>query len=206
MGMAASQASPSPASRRGFEALLAPLLGSAYGLARTLTHNAAEADDLLQEAALQAFCGFHSFTQGTNFKAWFYRILTNRHYYRHRQTKRRPATVELEDSPDLYLYARTAEVGLHAASEDPAALLMSKMTRKQVLAAVTELPEDFRLVVTLYLLEDTPYAEIAEVAGCPMGTVRSRLHRGRKMLQKKLWRVAQEAGVVGDPTVREERT
>ena len=203
MASPTQSARPSAASRKEFESLLAPLLGRAFGLARSLTRTAAEAEDLLQETALSAYCGFHTFTPGTNFKAWFYRILTHRHYYRHRQDKRRPATVELEDSPDLYLYARTAEAGLHAVSDDPAALLMSKMTCEQVRAAVAELPEEFGVVVSLHFLEEMRYQEIAEVVGCPVGTVRSRLHRGRKMLQKKLWRTAQREGIVSGLTAEE---
>lgn len=196
MPTATSQADPSPLGRTNFEELLEPLLSSAYGLARTLTDDPAEADDLLQEAALQAFRGFRSFALGTNFKAWFYRILINRHYYRHRQRQRQPPTVELEDSPDLYLFVRTAEIGLHSASQDPASLLMSKLTREQILVAMAGLPEEFRVVNALYFLEEMRYEEVASVVGCPVGTIRSRLHRGRKMLQKKLWRIAREAGVL----------
>lgn len=197
---ATSPASWSPQSRTTFESLLSPLLTPAYRLACSLTRDGAEADDLLQDAALQAYRGFHSFTPGTNFKAWFYRILTHRHFYRHREARRRPVVTELEDSPDLYLYARTAEAGLHAASDDPAALLMSKMTAEQIRAAIAELPDEFRVVVSLHFVEEMAYQDIAEVVGCPVGTVRSRLHRGRKMLQKKLWRIAQEAGIVGELT------
>lgn len=183
-----------------FEALLAGILPGAYGVARSLTGNPADAEDLLQEAALLAFRAFASFTPGTDFKAWFYRILTNRHYERFRRSARRPATVALDEAPDLYLYQRTAEAGLHARCDDPATLVMSKMTTDQVLAAIAALPDDYRGVATLYFVEDMTYQEMAEVLGCPAGTVRSRLHRGRKLLQQKLWALAVASGIIGELT------
>lgn len=183
-----------------FEVLLVRILPGAYGVARSLTGNAADAEDLLQEAALLAFRAFASFAPGTDFKAWFYRILTNRHYERFRRSARRPATVALDEAPDLYLYQRTAEAGLHARCDDPATLVMSKMTTDQVLAAIAALPDDYRGVATLYFVEDMTYQEMAEVLGCPAGTVRSRLHRGRKLLQQKLWALAEASGIIGELT------
>lgn len=179
-----------------FETLLEPLLPRAYGYARHLVGERSAAEDLLQEAALAAFRGFRSFHPGSNFKAWFFRILTHCFYARHRRQKRLPATVDLEDAPDLFLFQRTAELGLHGGDQDPARLLLAKMTRRQILAAFTALPAEFRAVASLYFVDDLKYDEIAEVLGLPLGTVRSRLHRGRKMLQKQLWSVASEAGVV----------
>lgn len=189
--------------RAELESLLEAVLPSAYGLARQLTRNTTEAEDLLQEAALQAYRGLATFTPGTSFKAWFFRILTNRHYYRYREARRRPVTVEIDDSPDLYLFARTAESGLHALSEDPARLLMSKMTEEQIRNAMAELPEEHRVVVALFFLEEMRYHEIGEIVGCPVGTVRSRLHRGRKMLQKRLWHIARSEGIVDQLTPAE---
>lgn len=189
------------AAAASFESMLRPVLGPAYGFAVTLTGDRTEAEDLLQEAALLAFRALHTFQPGTSFKSWFYKILTNRHFERFRRARRRPSTVDLDDGEDLdlYLYRRTAEAGLHEESTDPARLLMGRLTAEQVLAAIAGLPEEFRAVASLHLVEEMEYQEIAELLGCPVGTVRSRLHRGRRMLQKALWQVAVSAGVVRPP-------
>lgn len=182
------------------EALLLPLLNSAYGTAMHLTRNRADAEDLVQEASLLACRGFGTFEQGTNFKAWFFRILTNCFYSKYRKRKREGTQLELEDSPELYLYCQTAAAGLHARTEDPATAVMSRLDSEQVGSAIDALPEEYRVVATLYFLQDFSYQEIAEVLAVPVGTVRSRLHRGRRMLQKALWTVAQERGIIGELT------
>ncbi len=191
----------SPADRQAtdanaFESLLEPQLESAYGMALKLTRHAADAEDLVQEAALLAFRGFHTFESGTNFKAWFFRILTNAFFGKKRKEKRRPQTVDLEDVEDLYMYQKTAELGLHDKSDDPAAMVISEMDVEQVTEAIDALPEEYRVVAVLYFLEDLSYQGIADVLDLPVGTVRSRLHRGRKMLQKMLWQIAEEAGII----------
>lgn len=181
-----------------FEALLAPVWKVAYSVAYRLTNNSSDAEDLIQEAALLAFRHFDSFEQGTNFKAWFLRILTNCFLTKTRARKRRPTTVNLDDLPDLYLYRQTADAGLHVQSEDPASLVMRHMKVEQVAAALHALPEEYRVVSSLYFMEDLSYQEIAECLSCPVGTVRSRLHRGRKMLQSMLWSIALDAGIVDE--------
>jgi RNA polymerase sigma-70 factor (ECF subfamily) len=105
-------------------------------------------------------------------------------------------TTDLDDTPDLYLYARSAETGFPTAGPDPAAQLFDKLGTERVVAAIERLPEEYRVVSTLYFMEDFSYQEISRVLECPVGTVRSRLHRGRKMLQKALWHVAQEDGLI----------
>jgi RNA polymerase sigma-70 factor, ECF subfamily len=179
-----------------FEDLFRPLLGMAYGTAVRLTRDRTEAEDLVQDAALLAFRAFHSFQPGTNFKAWFFRILTNAFYSRHRKNKHERNNLSTEDVPALYLYGKTAEAGLHAQEADPATAMMDRLDSEHVAAALDRLPTEYRVVATLYFIEDFSYQQIAEVVGCPVGTVRSRLHRGRRMLQKTLWRVAQERGIV----------
>jgi RNA polymerase sigma-70 factor, ECF subfamily len=179
-----------------FEALFRPILSMAYGTAVRLTRDRTEAEDLVQDAALLAFRAFGSFQPGTNFKAWFFRILTNAFYSRHRKTKHERANVSTEDLPALYLYARTAEMGLHSQEPDPAAALMDKFDIEHVSEALDALPEEYRVVASLYFIDDLSYQQIADVVGCPVGTVRSRLHRGRRMLQKSLWRIAEERGIV----------
>ena len=182
----------------GFQPLLLAVLSPAFGYALRLTRNRADAEDLVQDASLLAFKAAHTFAPGTNFKAWFFQILTRCFYARHRQQKRRPATVDLEDTPDLYLYSRSAANGLPWLGDDPAGRLLERLGTERVSEAVAQLPEEYGVVCTLYFMEDFAYHEIAAVLGIPVGTVRSRLHRGRKMLQKVLWQVAEEAGIVGE--------
>ena len=179
-----------------FESLLMPILDRAYALAVGLAHDRTAAEDLVQEASLLAFRSFHTFQRGTNFRAWFFKILTNAFYSSHRRAKREAPTVELDEAAELYLYGRTAEAGLHGSSDDPAAALMAKLDAEQVLQALAALPEEFRVVCTLYFIEDYSYEQIAQTLGVPIGTVRSRLHRGRKMLQKRLWQIAVDEGIV----------
>ena len=179
-----------------FEPLFTAVAGTAFGIAVRLTRNQADAEDLVQEAALLAFRAFASFEPGTNFRAWFFKILTNCYFSRRRREKSRPVTSDLDDTPDLYLYARSAEAGFPTQGPDPAAQLLDRLGTERVLAAIDRLPEEYRVVSTLYFMEDLSYEEIAQVLGCPIGTVRSRLHRGRKMLQKALWQVAEESGII----------
>lgn len=181
--------------RQTFEQLLTPLLRPAYGTAYHLTRNAADAEDMVQEAALHAFRGFASFEPGSNFRAWFFRILINCIYSRHRKSRREGTAVELEDTPELYLYTQTAEAGLHALTQDPAAALMNRLDTEAVAEAIAALPDEYRAVATLYFMQDCSYQEIAEMLECPVGTVRSRLHRGRRLLQRALWRIAEERGI-----------
>ncbi len=179
-----------------FEALLETVLDGAFGAALRYTRNRTEAEDLVQEAALLAWRGFKSFDQGGNFKAWFFRILTNRFFSAYRTRKRQGTEIELDDAPELYLYCQTAALGLHGSTEDPAQRLMSRLATEQVEEAVAALPDEYRVVATLYFLQDFSYQEIADVVGVPVGTIRSRLHRGRRLLQKALWVIAEERGIV----------
>ena len=185
----------------GFEALLAPVLERAYGTALHLTRNAADAEDLVQEAVLRALRGFASFRPGTNFRAWFFRILTNAFYSKYRKHRREDADVALEDVPSVYVFRQSLAFGADFA-EDPVAATLGRLDSAQVSAALDELPEEFRVVATLYFLDDLRYDEIAAALEIPIGTVRSRLHRARRLLQKRLWHVALDHGLVPakDPT------
>jgi RNA polymerase sigma-70 factor, ECF subfamily len=183
------------AAARQFEQLLTPLLGAAYGTALHMTRNRDDAEDLVQEAAVRAFRSFHTFQEGTNFKAWLFRIITNLYLNKYRQKQREPEMVNLDDAPPLQLYSRTCEEGLQRRSADPATLVLRKIDTEQVAAAIGALPEEFRTVCALYFMEEFAYQEIAEMLDCPIGTVRSRLHRGRKALQRELWHIAQEQGI-----------
>jgi RNA polymerase sigma-70 factor (ECF subfamily) len=179
-------------------------MSSAYGVAMRFCHNQADAEDLVQEAAFLAYRGFNSFETGSNFKAWFLKILTNCYFSKRRREKSRPVTSDLDDTPDLYIYARAGQAGFPTQGPDPAAQLLDALGTERIAAAMSRLPEDYRVVSTLYFMEDLSYEEIAQALECPVGTVRSRLHRGRKMLQKALWQVAEEDGIVGGRVERSE--
>lgn len=181
-----------------FERLLTPLIDSAYATAYHLTRNRDNAEDLVQEATLQAFRAFHTFRQGSNFRAWFLKVLTNLFLQNCRKQRRQPEIAELEEATELYLYSQTRQAGLHALSSDPAGLVLHRLDAECVSAAVGQLPEEYRVVCTLYFSEELSYQEIAEIVDCPVGTVRSRLHRGRKILQRTLWKTALEAGIVAE--------
>ena len=195
LGMMTARPAAGQREAADFETLLAAVIDAAYGYAFRLSHNRSDAEDLVQEAALLAFRGFGSFEPGSNFKAWYFKILTNCYRSKYRRDRRRP-TVDLDDTPDLYLYARSGEVGFPTDGPDPAAALLDRLGTERVVAALDQLPEEYRIVSTLYFMQDFSYEEIARTLECPVGTVRSRLHRGRKILQKALWQVAEEAGIV----------
>ncbi|MEP6687285.1 MAG: sigma-70 family RNA polymerase sigma factor [Gemmatimonadales bacterium] len=182
-----------------FESLFAAVFPTAYGVAMRLSRNQADAEDLVQDAALLAHRAFGSFMPGTNFKAWFLKILTNCYYSSRRREKSRPVTSDLDDTPDLYLYARSGQAGFPVQGPDPAAQLLDALGTERIVQAIGRLPDEYRVVSTLFFMDDLSYEEIARMLECPVGTVRSRLHRGRKMLQKALWQIAQEDGIVGAP-------
>lgn len=179
-----------------FEHLLAGVLDQAYGTALRLTGTAADAEDLVQDTALLAHRGFQGFTAGSNFRAWFYRILLNRFYSNYRRQRRAGVSVDLDDTPELYLYQQAAASGL-TPDADAATALVDRLDSELVTRALDALPDEFRTVATLYFMQDLPYQEIADMLDVPIGTVRSRLHRARRMLQKALWEVASERGIVG---------
>lgn len=185
-----------------FESQLVAMLEPAYRLAYRLTSDAQDAEDLVQEAALRAFRFRHTFQPGTSFKAWFYRIVMNQFYTGTR--RRRPATSSLDslsDAHEILMFVRSAEAGLLRPDADPSATAVSRMAEDDVAGALASLPDEFRSVATLYFLDDLSYQEIAEILQVPIGTVRSRLHRARQMLQKQLWRVAEELGIVNAPAL-----
>ncbi len=195
---------PSLVPTESFESLFAGCAQTAYGVAMRLTRSQADAEDLVQDAAFLAHRAFASFTPGTNFRAWFLKILMNCYYSRRRREKSRPVTSDLDDTPDLYVYARSGEAGFPTQGSDPAAQLLDKLGTERIVAAINRLPEEYRIVSTLYFMEDLSYEEIARVLQCPIGTVRSRLHRGRKMLQKALWQIAEEDGIVRPPAPQDD--
>lgn len=181
---------------QAFETLLRPVFQTAYGVAVSLTHNRQDAEDLLQEAILRAYGVFDRFEKGTNFKAWILKILTTLFLNEYRKKKTQPVVNSLEDASDLYLYFQIQNANLPARCLDPLDLVLGRLEQERVAAAVASLPIDYRIVAALYFFEELSYQEIAEIVFRPIGTVRSRLHRARKMLQKGLWQMAVEQGIV----------
>lgn len=175
-----------------------------YSAALRMTRNPADAEDLLQETFLRAYRGYSGFTEGTNLRAWLYRILTNTYINSYRAKQRRPEQTELDEVEDLYLYRRlggleAAQLGRSAEDE-----LMDMFTEGDVRQALDDLPESFRMAVLLADVEGFSYKEIAEIMDVPIGTVMSRLHRGRKALQRSLHQFAVERGLADrDPVVIE---
>jgi RNA polymerase sigma-70 factor (ECF subfamily) len=178
-----------------FQAEALPLLPGMYSAAFRLTRNAADAEDLLQETFLRAFRGFHQFEEGTNLKAWLYRILTNTFINSYRKKQREPQTISEDEVEDWYLYSKMTEEGLEPSAE---ATVLESLPDEDVQEALSSLPDQFRIAVLLADVEGFSYKEIAEITGVPIGTVMSRLHRGRKALEKRLWNFVRERGLVRD--------
>jgi RNA polymerase sigma-70 factor, ECF subfamily len=192
--MAQTEAQPDAALRERFERDVLPLLPSLYGAALRMTRNPADAEDLVQETYLRAFRGFAGFQEGTNLKAWLYRILTNSFINTYRKKQREPQTVEGPDDVDeWYLFDRLGARNVEGSAEEE---VLDRIPDVDVKAALESLPENFRLPVLLADVEGFSYKEIADIMGSPIGTVMSRLHRGRKALEKALWETARERGLV----------
>jgi RNA polymerase sigma-70 factor, ECF subfamily len=174
-----------------------------YSAAMRMTRNRADAEDLVQEAYLKAYRSFHTFTDGTNLRAWLFRILTNTYINKYRAKQRRPDETDLGDIEDLYLYRQISTSrdlgsgsGLGLSAEDS---LMEMLPDDEVKQALEALPDNFRLPVILADVEGFAYKEIAEMLDIPIGTVMSRLHRGRKAMQKALHDFALVRGLVPAP-------
>ena len=178
-----------------------PHMGSLYSAALRMTRNPADAEDLVQETYLKAYRAFGGFEEGTNLKAWLYRILTNTFINAYRAKKRRPEQTELDEVENLYLFRRLGGLEAVAAGRSAEEEVLESFTDSEVKAAIEALPENFRLAVLLADVEGFSYKEIAEIMQIPIGTVMSRLHRGRKALQKALHDFGAQRGLVpaGDP-------
>jgi RNA polymerase sigma-70 factor (ECF subfamily) len=174
-----------------------------YSAAMRMTRNAADAEDLVQETYLKAYRAYPGFAAGTNLRAWLYRILTNTYINAYRARQRRPEVTDVEDVEELYLYKRVAasDGTLSRSAEEQ---VLSAITDDEIKAALDSLPESFRMVVYLADVEGFSYAEIAEITEVPMGTVMSRLHRGRKALEKALTPYAEAHGLAATPRSEQE--
>jgi RNA polymerase sigma-70 factor, ECF subfamily len=180
-----------------FSDLAMEYMPALYTAALRMTRNSADAEDLVQETYLKAYRAFASFELGTNLKAWLYRILTNTYINTYRAKKRRPEIADVEDIEDLYLYRRLSgdqATGLGRSAEEEA---LDRFTDTDVKEAIESLPDTFRMAVLLADVEGFSYKEIAEITDVPIGTVMSRIHRGRKALQKALVDRGSTRGLVG---------
>ena len=167
-----------------------------YTAAVRMTRNPADAEDLVQETYLKAYRAFGSFQEGTNIKAWLYKILTNTFINTYRARSRRPEQSDLEDVEDLYLYRRLGGPEAAVMGRSAEDMALENFTDAEVKAAIESLPEQFRIAVLLADVEGFSYKEIAEIAEVPVGTVMSRIHRGRKALQKALHEFGMQRGLV----------
>ena len=179
-----------------FADLAMEFMPSLYTAALRMTRNAADAEDLVQETYLKAYRAFGGFQEGTNLKAWLYKILTNTFINTYRARKRRPEQTELDDVEDLYLYRRLGGLEAVQAGRSAEEEVLDHFTEGDIKAALESLPEQFRMAVLLADVEGFSYKEIAEILEIPIGTVMSRLHRGRRALQKTLHDFGVERGLV----------
>ncbi len=173
-----------------------------YSAGLRMTRNPADAEDLVQETYLKAYRAYHTFQEGTNLKAWLYRILTNTYINKYRKDSRRPSEVDLGTVEDMYLYRRLGSEESAEAARTTEDRVLDGLVESEIKQAVEELPESFRMPVLLADLEGFSYKEIAEILDIPIGTVMSRLHRGRKAMQKRLWEFAKQRGLLPEDAQR----
>ena len=183
-------AAPPPTDPALFESEMNPHLDALYRNALRLTGNPNDAEDLLQDTYLRAYRFFYQYQPGTNAKAWLFRIMNTVFLNDYRKKSRQGETVSYDGLEDFYLYNRLSEDGLggdHPETENPEKAVLEKLDIEIIQQAIQALPIEFRDTVALATVEEMSYQEIADMLGIPVGTVRSRLSRGRKLLQKALW-------------------
>ena len=174
-----------------------------FATAVRMTRNRADAEDLVQETYLKAWRAYDSYEEGTNLRAWLFRIMTNTYINKYNAKMRRPTETELDDVEELYLYRRLGTIDQSRMSASAEDQMMELFTDDEVKNAIEELPETFRMPLLLSDVDGFSYKEIAEMLDIPIGTVMSRLHRGRKAMQKRLYEFAKERGLVDENLLRE---
>ncbi len=174
-----------------------PYMSALYAAALRMTRNPSDAEDLVQETYLRAYRGFEGFHEGTNLKAWLYKILTNTFINQYRAKRRRPDQTELDDVEDFYIFRRLGGIEAADANRTAETEVLEGIPDSEVKEALEAIPEQFRIAVILADVEGFSYKEIAEITDVPIGTVMSRIHRGRRALQKALVEYAVAGGLVG---------
>ena len=182
-----------------FEELALPHFDALFSLALNLTRNRKDAEDLVQEAFLRAYRFFDTYRPGTHIKAWLFRILRNAFINRYRAKKVRPAEVDFAKIESAYEQTIDEQFLRRSQPASPEELVMEGILDHEIQQAVLNLPEEYRLVVLMALLEEMSYKEISSALSIPVGTVMSRLHRGRKLLQGALVDLAKKRGILGTP-------
>jgi len=169
-----------------------------FSTAMRMTRNRSDAEDLVQETFIKAWRSFATYQQGTNLRAWLFRIMTNTYINKYNAQQRKPTETELDDVEELFLYKRLGAVDQSQLSQSAADQMLSLFTDDEVKKALEELPDQFRIPVLMSDVEGFSYKEIAEILEIPLGTVMSRLHRGRKSMQKMLYEYAKERGLINE--------
>ena len=174
-----------------------------FSTALRMTRNSSDAEDLVQETYIKGWRSFHTFQEGTNLRAWLFRIMTNTYINKYNAQKRKGTEVELDDVEELFLYKRLGSIDQSQLSSSAEDQMLDLFTDDEVKNALESLPEDFRIPVLLSDVDGFSYKEIAEMLEIPIGTVMSRLHRGRKAMQKMLYEYARDKGLIVEPATVE---
>ena len=183
-----------------FESMAMPFMDQLYSHALRLTKNSSDAEDLVQETYLKGYRAFSSFKEGTNLRAWLFRILTNSFINNYRKKQRGFEEEDFDEIDDMYLHRRLGSIQNSTLGMSAEDMLFERLTEDEIKDAVENLPTQYREVVLLADVQGFSYKEIAEILGIPNGTVMSRLHRGRAKLQKVLLDFASKRGLLVEPS------